>query len=89
MKKHKSRASRRCIIYGQNRKESQIRCIKRLEVALFSGASFKTQCFVDYVLRAYNMPPLSQKFILMGFPFYKTLLYCLEVEKCVRIDFTL
>ena len=37
--------------------------------------------------RVSNMPPLLQNFILMVFPFYRTL--CLEVEKCGKIDFTL
>ena len=39
--------------------------------------------------RVSNMPPLLQNFILMVFPFYRTLLSCLEAEKSVRIDFIL
>ena len=47
--------------------------------------------FTDFleVACASDTPPLLQDFILMVFPFYRTLLSCLEVEKCVKIDFTL
>ena len=41
------------------------------------------------VARASDKPPLPQDFILMDFPFYRTLLSCLEAEKCFKIDVTL
>ena len=39
------------------------------------------------VARASDKPPLPQDFILMDFPFYRTLLSCLEAENFLKINF--
>ena len=44
--------------------------------------------FLD-VANASSMPHLPSNLILMILPFYRTILPCLEAEKCVKFYFTM